>query len=204
MAWSEGTGEEHFMPQKQIYVLLYDEFADFEIIQALFLLREEQITFVGFKEQVYTSICQLKVLANMQVADVNIDDVDLLLIPGGEPKHLITNPALVRNVEELNTLLRALDQNKTKIAAICGGPTFLAHAGLLSNRKCTGSVAEDEKRFFTGTLFHDVDVVRDGHILTAQGHAFTEFALEIGTMLGLFSDDSEKQAMLHWLRNVKQ
>ena len=70
-------------------------------------------------------------------------------------------------MEELNTLLRALDQNKTKIAAICGGPTFLAHAGLLANRKCTGSVAEDEKRFFIGTLFHDVDVVRDGHILTA-------------------------------------
>ena len=185
MAWSEGAGEEHIMPQKQIYVLLYDEFADFEIIQALFLLREEQITFVGFKEQVYTSICQLKVVTDTLVTDVSVEEVDLLIIPGGEPKHLISNPNMKPWVDELTTFLNALDQRGTKIAAICGGPTFLAHAGLLANRKCTGSVAEDEKHFFNETLFHDVDVLRDGHILTAQGHAFTEFALEIGTMLGL-------------------
>jgi len=191
------------MPQKQIYVLLYDDFADLEIIQALFLLREEKIRFVGFKDHHYTSVCQLKVITDMLVTDVNIEDVDLLIIPGGEPKHLIADPLMHQWVEELTAFLHALDQHETKIAAICGGPTFLAHAGILHNRACTGSVAEDEQHFFTETLFQDADVVRDGHILTAQGHAFTEFALEIGTMLGLFSDDSEKQAMLHWLHNVK-
>ena len=192
------------MARKQIYVLLYDNFADFEIIQALFLLRDEKITFVGFKEQMYTSVCQLRVMTDLKVSEVNVDAVDLLLIPGGEPKHLIANPHMQPWVEELTTFLRSLDQKGTKIAAICGGPTFLAHAGILNNRSCTGSVAEDEKHFFTETLYREDDVVLDGNILTAQGYAFTEFALEIGTMLGLFTDESEKKEMLHWLRNVKQ
>jgi len=188
--------------KKKVYVLLYDKFSDFEIVQTTLLLEKLDIIYVGFNTLMNRSITKLNVKADILVKDVDPTDVALFIIPGGEPKELIRNPKMGEKVNEFNILLQKLDKTKTKIAAICGGPTFLANSGILNDKKCTGSIAEDENEYFKNTLFQKVDLIQDGNILTAQGHVFSIFAVEIAKWMGVITTEDVEISTLNWLRNV--
>ena len=119
--------------------------------------------------------------------------MELFLIPGGEPKDIIHNPEMKEAVNLLNKLLKALVKNDCKIAAICGEPTFLANSGVLKNKRCTGSIKEDEREFFEKTRFLNHELVKDGVILTAQGQVFSKFAVEISQWLDVINNEEEAE-----------
>ena len=139
--------------KKNVYILIYDKFADFEIVQAALLLRDFNRITVSFKEEMYTSETGFKVLADIKISDVNPDETALFIIPGGEPKYLIKDPKYEKEVRELNELLVKLHERKVNIAGICGGPTFLANSGILKGKNCTGSIKEDEKQYLITSYF---------------------------------------------------
>ncbi|MFW9910503.1 MAG: DJ-1/PfpI family protein [Candidatus Odinarchaeota archaeon] len=180
------------------YVFLYDRFADFEIAPLLLFLKEktEIITF-SFEKGVLQSEEQLKVVADKSIDEVDSNDVDLLIIPGGEPEPY-------KDRIELHKLLKKIQQSGKPIAAICGGPGFLAHAGLLKGlRIAHGYAPEDAERVFEGSVITDEDVVVDGNIITARGQAFSEFAVEVYRHLGFFQDEEEATNALAWLKNKR-
>lgn len=106
-------------------MFLYDGFADFEITPFLLFLREktEVITF-SFEKGVQKSEEQLRVVVDLSLSEVDPDDVDLLILPGGDPEPF-------RDRTDFHNLLKNVYKRRKLIAAICGGPGFLAHAGLL-------------------------------------------------------------------------
>jgi 4-methyl-5(b-hydroxyethyl)-thiazole monophosphate biosynthesis len=178
------------------FVLLYDGFADFEIAPLLLLLKSktEVITF-SFESGYRTSEEQLKVLIDKHLSEVNTDEIDLLIIPGG-------NPEPFRDREDLHDLLRTVHSNGTIIAAICGGPGFLAHAGLLKGlRVAHGYSEEDAAQVFAESAITSEDVVVEGNIITARGQAYTEFAVEVYRQLGYFENETEANETLAWLKN---
>ncbi len=180
------------------YVFLYERFADFEIVPLLLFLREktEVVTF-SFKKGVLQSEGQLKVVADKSIGEVNPKDVDLLIIPGGEPEPY-------RERKDLHELLRRIHELGIPIAAICGGPGFLAHAGLLKGlRIAHGYSAEDAERVFEESTITDEDVVVEGNIITARGQAFAEFAVEVYRHLGFFQNEEEAVSALNWLKNKR-
>ncbi len=180
------------------YVFLYDRFADFEITPLLLFLRAktEIITF-SFESGVLLSEGQLKVVADKSISEVDPDDVDLLIIPGGEPEPY-------KERKELQELLRKIHRLDKPIAAICGGPGFLAHAGLLKGlRIAHGYAAEDAERVFEGSMITDEDVIVEGNIITARGQAFAEFAVEVYRHLGFFENEEEAVSALDWLKNKR-
>jgi protein deglycase len=146
----------------------------------------------------------LRVVADKLLSELNPDECDLFLIPGGEPKLLIKNPEMKEHVSLLNKILQDLNQKGKKIAAICGGPTFLANSGILDGKKCTASISEEENEYYKNSLLKNEDIIQDGNILTSQGQAFTEFAIEVSKMLNLFENESEALNMLNWFRNKKE
>jgi putative intracellular protease/amidase len=107
------------------YMFLYDGFADFEITPFLLFLREktEVITF-SFEKGVQKSEEQLRVVVDLSLSEVDPDDVDLLILPGGDPEPF-------RDRTDFHNLLKNVYKRRKLIAAICGGSGFLAHAGLL-------------------------------------------------------------------------
>lgn len=180
------------------YVFLYDRFADFEITPLLLFLREktEVVTF-SFEKGVQQSEGQLKVLVDLSVSEVNPDDVDLIIIPGGDPEPY-------RERTELHDLLKKVNERGKLIAAICGGPGFLAHAGLLKGLKVAhGYAVEDAIRVFEGSEVTDEDVIVEGNIITARGQAYAEFAIEVYRALGFFSNEEEAMSSLDWLKNKR-
>jgi len=189
--------------KRNVYFLIYDKFADFEIVQAALLLRDFNRITVSFKEKMYTSETGFKVLSDMKISEVNPDETALFIIPGGEPKYLIKDPKYEKEIRELNELLINLHEKNVNIAAICGGPTFLANSGVLNGKNCTGSIKDDEKQYYEDTVFHDCDIIRDGHLLTAKGNAFTEFAIEIGRIMNVFENEQDAIETLQWFKNIK-
>jgi len=136
------------------YVFLYDGFADFEIAPLLLFLREktEVITF-SFEKGVQRSEEQLKVIVDQSISEVNPEEVDLIIIPGGDPEPH-------RERTDFHDLLKKVHKRGKIVAAICGGPGFLAHAGLLKGlRIAHGYSPEDAMRVFEGSEITDEDVI---------------------------------------------
>ena len=192
------------MSKKNAYVFLYNKFADFEISQALLLLiKDYNIITVGFDEGLVRSYSNLLVKAEMAIGDLDTENVDVLIIPGGEPKEIIWDESLTEKVRVLNEKLIQLNKSEKIISAICGGPTFLANAGVLDERKCTASIGDDEREFYKKSIFKEDDFIIDGHILTAQGHAFSDFAVQLAKMCDAIKTDEEMNRTLDWLRKKK-
>ena len=65
------------------------------------------------------------------MALLNLDDIDIFIIPGGNPVHLYENA-------ELNEFISNLNNKNKFIAGICGGAELMAYYGLLNNKKANG------------------------------------------------------------------
>jgi len=181
------------------YVFLYGNFADFEIAPLLLFLKEktEVITF-SFEKGVVKSEEQLKVVVDVSINEVDPDDVDLIIIPGGDPEPY-------RDRTDFHNFLKNVYKRGKLLAAICGGPGFLAHAGLLKGlRVAHGYSPEDAIRVFEGSEITDEDVIVAGTIITARGQAYAEFAVEVYRTLGFFENENEARNSLDWLKNIKQ
>ncbi len=184
-----------------IVVFLYNDFADFEIVQLLLLLRDHSLKTTAFHKKPIKSYTGLTVLPDCSLDELDPTQIDLFLIPGGEPNEIIGDPLKADLVAQLNQLLVLLNNHHIWIAAICGGPVFLANSGILTQRSCTASISEEEKKYFKSTLFRDVDIMCDENVITAKGQAFTEFAVKVSEKLGILTTDTEIQETLNWFRN---
>lgn len=68
------------------YVLLFDGYADWEIGHVLAELRrfgKVEVVTLGFANTAVTSMGGLRVLPSMSIAEIDIQDVLVFIIPGG-------------------------------------------------------------------------------------------------------------------------
>ena len=186
-----------------VFMFIYDKFSDFEITQLLLLLHKESLVTVGFEKGLVESYGHLKVHADQSIDELDISKVDLFIIPGGEPKHFIRDENYSEKIKKLNQKLQSLSKDRKLIAAICGGPTFLANAGILDKIKSTSSKSEDEDIYYQNTIFTDEDIEISGNIITAKGQAFTEFAVAVAKECGVLKSNEEVEEAISWFRNKK-
>jgi protease I len=101
---------------------------------------------------------------NFDFDQVNVQDYDALLIPGGRaPEYLRLNDTLLEWV-------RAFDKADKPIAAVCHGAQLLAAAGILQGRECSAYPACAPEVRLGGGTFMDIDVTAahtDGNLVTA-------------------------------------
>ncbi len=185
----------------KIVFFYYDGFAEFEIAQACLLLGELKPVFSALERRVYASEEGQRFIPSHLLSEIDPKSVDLFVIPGGDSSPLYENA-------EIKAFIQAVLAEGKKVAGICGGSELLAGLGLLKGKKCTGNtsgVKESDAvwKYYEGSLLSDEHVVVDGTIITAQGQAFTEFAVALADAAGLHKDKDESAAALKWLRNVR-
>ena len=179
-----------------ILCYIYPDMADFEVVVALHRLRNAGrrriITIAETAEEV-VSQSGLRYVPDMTIADVAGIDAEALIIPGGP----------INNEQNaLLPLIRRMDAQGRLLAAICFGPQFLGRAGVLDGRRFTTSCTEAHIAAlgvcdpFPREGFADRRVVRDGHVITAQGHAFIDFAMEICRYLAVYPTAQQEYAEL--------
>ena len=101
------------------------------------------------------------------IAEVDADDYDLLVVPGGFPGGA---PATVRKVKKAQEIAKAFFARNKPVASICHGPWLLVSADLVKGRHLTSywhdGVPEEIKA--AGGIYEDKDVVVDGNLVTSR------------------------------------
>jgi putative intracellular protease/amidase len=181
------------MAHRDVHVLVFDGFADWEPAHALAELRRSgkyRVVAVGFDRQAVLSMGGLRVLPDRSLDEVSPDEIGLLLLPGGD---FWDSPA--HDAERaLADLLRQLDATGTPIAAICGATRALARAGLLNDHRHTSTVPGDLDAVlgYSGAAHYvRVPAVTDRGVITASGLASVDFAREVFAILEIFSKADE-------------
>jgi putative intracellular protease/amidase len=176
------------VPDKAVYLLVVDGFADWEPAHALAELRRNgryRVESAGLTPDPVSSMGGIRVLPSTTVEDVDPADVAALIIPGGDRwEHLPIEPAIEQ-------LLNRLDGQQVPIAAICGATVAIARAGLLRGRRHTSNGLEYLRSHVPGYTeaanYVEELAVRDRGLITASGLGDVEFARELLEELNVLS-----------------
>ncbi len=101
--------------------------------------------------------------ATEAVGDVNADDFDALVLPGG-----VANPDILRTVPEAVEFTRAFFEAGKPVSAICHGPWTLVEAGVVEGRTLTSwpSLQTDIRN--AGGTWVDEEVHVDSGLTTSR------------------------------------
>ena len=132
----------------------------------------------------------IKVVADMVIGNLNADDFDTMILPGGPGSFSL------KDDKNILDLVQKFNFERKLICAICAAPIILHNAGILENKKyCSHPCIHD--------VLPSVDkssrVVTDENIITAIGPgASIDFALAIITNLfGQKRSDEIKKDLLY-------
>lgn len=146
------------------HILIYEGFAQFEVILASYFLgTKSEIVTVGLDINPINSSEGFITSPHISLNELNIDEVETFIIPGGDPENL--------NSELLLETIKKINKNEAIIGAICSGTDQLVKAGILCNI--------------------NEDIVVDGNIVTAKGNAYVDFALKLAELNNIFKDKED-------------
>jgi putative intracellular protease/amidase len=178
---------------RSIHVVVFDGFADWEPAHALAELRrwgKRAVRAVGFASSPVVSMGGLRVYPDVVLEDVDVDDVELLLLPGGDMWEGSTYPRTV-----LEPLITRLVGTETPVAAICGATLALGRARILDERRHTSNMRDylstHVPEYAGAPHYVEAPAVRDRHVITASGLAPVDFAREIFAELDIFNARDE-------------
>lgn len=164
-----------------VYVFLADGFEEIEALGTVDILRRCEIAVKTVSVTNNLEVIgshQISVSADAIITDINEDEIEALVLPGGMPG--------ADNLEQcklLTDLLKRKSAEGKLIAAICAAPKILGLIGLLSGVKATCFPGYEAK--LVGAITKRGDVVCDKNFITAKGAGVThEFAREIASALG--------------------
>lgn len=157
-----------------VYVLLVDGFEEIEAIEPIDILRRGgvEVMTVGVYKKNVIGAHNIIVEADIMISDVSLDDMELLMLPGG-PGH-----GLIEESEEAMELIKKAEASDVMIAAICASPSILGKLGFLKGKKATCFPGFEE--FLFGAEISPEKAVMDGKFITGKGAGA---AAEFGFMI---------------------
>ena len=162
-------------------VFLASGFEEIETVTIVDVLRRAgiEVTVASLIPNVVKGAHAMKIVPDKNIDDVNVDDFDAIVVPGGNPgyKNLRNDPRVII------FLKKAFDSNKI-VSAICAASAVLSDADILKGKNCTIYPGmEKELENGGGKPKQDIVVV-DGNIITSRGPATAlPFALKLAEIL---------------------
>ena len=156
-------------------ILLANGFEDTEAITTIDILRRAKLDLdlvsVSNQLEILTQ-SKMYIKAEKLLKDVNLNDYDFLVIPGGGAVFNVLS-----KLDVVNDVIKEFDSKKKLIASICAAPSLLGHLGLFKDLEftCYPSCEAGIDGVYTKT---PVEVHKN--YITAKSMAYTvDFALEI-------------------------
>lgn len=147
-----------------IYMFLANGFEETEAIGCLDVLRraELDVKTVGTDGSRVTGSHGITVVADIEMKDVNKDEMEGVILPGGMPGtlNLQANEAVIDAV-------KFCAENGKLIAAICAAPMIFGELGLLKDKMAVCYPGFEEH--LKGASVEDAFVAIDGNVITARG-----------------------------------
>ena len=161
---------------KTIFVFLADGFEEIEAITPIDVLRRAGLnvqTVSVMEEQIVAGAHGIPVVADKMFADIDLDNAEMLLLPGGLPG--ATN---LDAHQGLSDMIMAFASEGKPLAAICAAPLVFGNRGLLQGKKVTCYPGFES--YLTGAEYTAALVETDGNFITAKGPgAAMDFAFAI-------------------------
>lgn len=178
------------------YILIYEGFANFEVVIASLLLKNKgncNIITIAVDSDPITSCEGFKYVPHKLLSDIDIDDIDVLLIPGGDPNELYDKG-------EVYDLIRRANKAQVIIGAICAAPIHLAKAGIIEDVKYTASNDVKTHNDFNKGNYEDSNIVIDGNIITAKPTGYVDFGIEIGKMMSMYENEADLEETINFFK----
>ncbi len=159
-----------------VYVLLANGFEEVEALAPVDLLRRAGVTVqtLSIEETAtVTGARQIPVVADGMLAELNFEEMEMLVLPGGYPgyENLFNSKAVCE-------LLKKAFAAGKEIAAICGAPAVPGRLGLLKGYKATCYPGMENE--LAGAEFIAEKVVCDRNLITSRGAGTAlDFALAL-------------------------
>lgn len=154
---------------KKAVILTADKFEDMEVFFPAFRLLEEGWNVdiaAPYKKEIHGEN-GYSLLPDKTIEEVNPNDYDLLIIPGGSPKGA---PLTVSKISKAQEITKKFFEYHKPVASICHGPWTLAAADVIKGAHLTSipvdGVPETVKK--AGGIWEDKDVVVDGNLVTSR------------------------------------
>jgi protease I len=150
-------------------ILTANKFEDMELFFPYFRLLEEgvQVDVVAPQTGPIEGEHGYGMNITKTIAEVNPDDYDLLVVPGGLPTGA---PATVRKIKKAQEIAQSFFAKNKPVASICHGPWLLVSADVVRGRHLTGfwhdGVPQQIKA--AGGIYEDKEVVVDGNLVTSR------------------------------------
>lgn len=137
---------------------------DLEVLYPYYRLQEEgiEVHVAASKKGPVTLKHGYTLNADFSFDDVNPEQFDILVIPGGR------GPEKVRLHKAAIEITRSFFKNGKPVAAICHGPQVLISADLLKGRTVTSWMGIRDDVIAAGGKYMDEAVVRDGNLVTSR------------------------------------
>lgn len=111
-----------------VCIFYYDGFCEFEVVHVAAEFSSQNLVTVAMENKVYVSEEKQRFLPDKMINELSPNDIDLFIIPGGNPSYLYDN-------SQLKDFIKSIDESNKIIAGICGGTELMAAYGLLDYKK---------------------------------------------------------------------
>lgn len=165
------------------YVFLADGFEEVEAMAPVDVMRRAklEVKTVGVTGSEVTGSHNLTVKADIALDDVQLENLEGVILPGGMPGTL--------NLEKSQSVIDAVKyayENEKIIAAICAAPSIFGHLGYLEGRKATCFPSFETE--LKGAEYTAAHTETDGNVITAKGAGC---AVEFGHAIVLKAESKE-------------
>lgn len=162
---------------KKVIVFMAKGFEEMELTISVDILRRADIDvkIAGLANKIgpITGSRGMKMIPDMLVSEVNTDNIDMIVIPGG-----LEGTQNLAESEAVLSIVRKMNDKKGLIAAICAGPVVLIKAGVMKGRTATSHPAA--KDYMQQVTYLEDRVVVDDNIITSRAAGTTfEFAFKL-------------------------
>ena len=176
------------MKKRKCFLFVFNGYADWEpslAIASLNSYSDFSVHSFSITGSPVVSMGGLKIQPDLALKNISHDEVDLLILPGGELWIQGGN-------NDITPLVKAIAARKGNIAAICDATIFLAGLGYLNRTWHTSNgptyLAEKVPSYKGRHYFEDLPAVVDDNIITANGAGMIEFAIEIFRQQKIFDN----------------
>lgn len=153
------------LSNKKVIALVSAEFEDLELWYPVLRLQEEgaEVHLVGEKAgETYIGKYGVPATADYAFADIQSEDYDAILVPGGWA------PDKLRRYPEVLQMVKDMHEKEKPIGQICHAGWVLISARILEGRNVTSTPGIKDDMENAGATWHDEAVVVDGHIVSSR------------------------------------
>jgi len=151
---------------KKVALYLATGFEEIEALATVDILRrgDIEVDVVSIEETLeIVGSHKIKVFADKLIKDINLEDYQMIVLPGGMPGTLNLNDS-----EILKTQILEFYKNKKYIGAICAAPMILGKMKLLVGKEATCYPGVEDN--LEGAIYRsDLDVIVAENIITSRG-----------------------------------